>query len=86
MINTLINNYFNSVNTHLHEAIRIGQNSGSEQGMYYLWCNSWAFQSVTFALLLLFVLFCIFVVFPLQVYNLVLLCKIKRYIKNRGEK
>ena len=86
MINTLINNYFNSVNTHLHEAVRLGQNSGVEHGMYYLWSNSWAFQSITFALLLLFVLFCILVVFPLQVYNLVLLCKIKRYIKNRGEK
>ena len=86
MINTLINNYFNSVNTHLHEAVRLGQNSGFEQGMYYLWSNSWAFQSITFALLLVSFLFCILVVFPLQVYNLVLLCKIKRYIKNRGEK
>lgn len=86
MINTLINNYFNSVNTHLQEAVRLGQNSGSEQGMYYLWSNSWGFQTITFALLLVSFLFCILVVFPLQVYNLVLLCKIKRYIKNRGEK
>jgi len=85
MIKILVNNYFDSVNTHLHEAVRLGQNSGVEHGMYYLWANSWAFQNVTFALLLLFVLFSVLVVFPLQVYNIILLSKIKTYIKKRGQ-
>ena len=82
MIKTFLSNYFSSVSIHMQKA----KEMGGDDGIYYLWANVWAHQSVFLALLFLFVLFSILVIFPLQVYNIILLYKIKTYIKKGGQK
>ena len=82
MITEFLVRYFSSVAIHMQKA----KEAGGDDGIYYLWANVWAHQSVFLALLFLFVLFSILVIFPLQVYNIILLSKIKTYIKKRGEK
>ena len=82
MIKTFLSNYFSSVSIHMQKA----KEMGGDDGIYYLWANVWAHQSVFLALLFLFVLFSILVIFPLQVYNIILLSKIKTYIKKGGQK
>ena len=82
MIKTFLNNYFSSVAIHMQKA----KECGGDDGIYYLWANVWAHQSIFFALLFLFVLFSVLVVFPLQVYNIILLSKIKTFIKKGGQK